>query len=213
MVVRKERSLEEPVRHAPDTREQAPGIYAQAVEGGTAPSENADEAEAGILGDGANHIPLNELGGDAAREPDVPCLISVDSTEDRVDGRLLRKDTIGFEQRGEDHANGGIESRNRSKVQPDVGLRDAMVETEQSTAQLPVRRGCWQCAAQSPQQPLMNELLSRDARKRTARGVLEGRISETCEGERRRFLATGEDLQQLGERLGLRIPEPERSGE
>ena len=213
MVVRKDGSLEKPVRHAADTRKQPLGIYAQAVKGSATPSEDTDKAETGILRDGANRIPLNELGGDAARQPDVPGLVPVDATEDRVGGRLLRQDTIGLEQRGKDQANGGIEGRDRGKVQPDVGLRDAEIKTEQGTAQLPVRRGCGQCAAQSPQQPFMNELLFCDACKCTASGVLEGRTSETGEGERRRFLAAGENLQQLGERLGLRIPEPERSGE
>ena len=212
MVAKKERSLEEPVRHATDTPEQPFGIYAQALEGSATPSEDADKAEAGILGDGANRISLNELGGDAARQPDVSGLVSMDAAEDRAGDRLLRKDTIGLEQQGEDRANGGIEGRDRGKVQPDVGLRDAVIETEQGTAQLPVRRGRWQCAAQSPQQPLMNELLTRNPRKCTASGVLEGRISETGEGKRRRFLAAGENLQQLRQRLGLRIPEPEWSG-
>ena len=59
----------------------------------------------------------------------------------------------------------------------------------------------------------MNELLSGDARQCTASGVLEERISETCEGERCRYLAAGETLQQLRERLGLPVPEPQRSGE
>jgi hypothetical protein len=116
MVVRKGRSLEEPVRHAADTREQPLGIYAQAVNGTATPSKDADEAEAGILGDGANHISLSEFGGDAARQPDVPSLVPVDATEDRVGGRLLRQDTIGLKQRGKDQANGGIEGRNRGKV-------------------------------------------------------------------------------------------------
>src|SRR5437899_1626554 len=126
---------------------------------------------------------------------------------------MRREDTIGLEQRSEDQANGRIEGCDRGKVQPDVGLCDAMIETEQGTAQLRVRRGCWQCAAQSPQQPLMNELLFCDARECTASGVLDGRPSQTCEGKRRRFLAARESLQQLGKRLGLCIPEPERSGE
>ncbi len=55
----------------------------------------------------------------------------------------------------------------------------------------------------------MNELLSRDPRKCTASRVFDGPTAETCEGERRQFLAAGEDLQQLGERLGLCIPQPE----
>jgi len=108
--------LEEPVRHAADTHEQPLGIYAQPVESSATPSEDADKAEASILGDGADHMPLNELGGDAAREPDVPGLVSVDATEDRVDGRLLREDTIGGEQRGKDQANGRIEGGDRGKV-------------------------------------------------------------------------------------------------
>jgi hypothetical protein len=93
----------------------------------------------------------------------MPGLVPLDATEDRIGGRFLREDAIGLEQCGEDQANGGIESRDRGKVQPDVGLRDAMVEPEQGTAQFPVRRGCGQSAAQSPQQPLMNELLFCDA--------------------------------------------------
>jgi predicted small metal-binding protein len=32
-----------------------------------------------------------------------------------------------------------------------------------------------------------------------------------CEGESCGFLAAGKDLQELGERLGLRIREPERA--
>src|SRR5260221_6145290 len=55
----------------------------------------------------------------------------------------------------------------------------------------------------------MDELLLRDAREPTASRVLERRPSKPCEGERRRFLAAGEDLQELGERLGLRSSEPE----
>src|SRR6266403_630501 len=90
-------SLEEPVRHAADTREQPLGIDAQAFERNPAPCKNADEAEAGSLGNGANHIPLNELGCDPAREPDVPRLVPVDAAEDRVGGGLSRKDTIGLE--------------------------------------------------------------------------------------------------------------------
>src|SRR5260370_11212198 len=84
-----------------------------------------------------------------------------------------------------------------------------MIETEQGAPQLPVARGCRQRAAQTPQQPLMDELFLRDARERTASCVLERRPPKTCEGERCRFLAAGEDLQELGERLGLRISEPE----
>jgi len=93
---------------------------------------------------------LNERGGDAARQPNVPGLVPVDAVEDRAGDRLLREDMIGLEQRGKDQTNGGIEGRDRGKVQPDVGLRDAVIETEQGTVQLPVRRGCWQRAAQSP---------------------------------------------------------------
>ncbi|MGC1888856.1 MAG: hypothetical protein WA709_22655, partial [Stellaceae bacterium] len=81
-----------------DPREQPLSIDAQAVEGSTTTSEDADETEAGILGDSANHIRLNELGRDPAREPDVPGLVPVDATEDRDGGRLLREDTIGLEQ-------------------------------------------------------------------------------------------------------------------
>src|ERR1700751_2643064 len=88
-----------------------------------------------------------------------------------------------------------------------------MVETQKGAAQLPVRRGCRQRIAQSSQQPLMNELLLCNARERAASRLFEGRISETCEGDRRRLLAAGKDLQQLGKRLGLRISEPERLGE
>ena len=213
MVVRKGRSPEEPVRYAADTLEQPLGIYAQAVESSSTPSEDADETEAGILGDGANHIPLNERAGNPAREPNVPGLVPVDATEDRGDDWFSREGAIGLQQRGKDHTNRGIKGRYRGKVQPDIGLRDAVVETKQGSAQLPVRRRCRQCAAQSPQQPLMNELLFGDARKCTASNVLEWRISETCEGERRRFLAAGENLQQLRQRLGLRISKPERSGQ
>ncbi|MGA8756574.1 MAG: hypothetical protein WB611_09610 [Stellaceae bacterium] len=59
----------------------------------------------------------------------------------------------------------------------------------------------------------MNELVFCDARKCKASSGLNRRISETGKGERCRFLAAGEDLQQLGESVGRRIPEPERSGE
>lgn len=128
-------------------------------------------------------------------------------------GRLLREDAIGLEQCGEHQANGGIERRDRGKVQPDIGLRNALVETEQGVAQFPVRRGRRQCAPQSPQQPFMNEFVFCDAREYMAGSVLNGRSCETAEGERRRFLAAGEDLQQLGEGVGRRIPEPERSAE
>jgi hypothetical protein len=58
----------------------------------------------------------------------------------------------------------------------------------------------------------VNELVFGNAGKCTASSVLDGRNSQTCEGERRGFLAAGENLQQLRQRLGLRIPEPERSG-
>jgi hypothetical protein len=58
----------------------------------------------------------SRLGGDTARQPDVPGLVPVDPTEDRVGGRLLRQDTIGLEQRCKDQANGGIEGRDRGKV-------------------------------------------------------------------------------------------------
>ncbi len=142
--------MEEPVRHAADTREQPLGVDAQAVEGSSTPGEDPDEAETGILGNGTNNVLLNERGGDAARQPNVPGLVPVDAVEDRAGDRLLREDMIGLEQRGKDQANGGIEGRDRGKVQPDVGLCDAVIETEQGTVQLPVRRGCWQRAAQSP---------------------------------------------------------------
>ncbi len=58
----------------------------------------------------------------------------------------------------------------------------------------------------------MDELLFRDACEPMTSRVLDRRTSETSEGQRCRFLAAGEDLQELGERLGLRISEPERSG-
>ena len=41
---------------------------------------------------------------------------------------MRREDTIGLEQRSEDQANGRIEGCDRGKVQPDVGLCDAMIE-------------------------------------------------------------------------------------
>src|SRR5260221_3863481 len=86
-----------------------------------------------------------------------------------------------------------------------------MMEPEQGAPKLPVSRGCRQRAAQPPQHPLMDELFLRDARERTTSRVIERRPPKTCEGERCRFLAAGEDLQELGERLGLRISEPEGS--
>ena len=213
MVVRKGRSPKEPVRYAADTDEQPLGIDAQAVESSSTPSEDADETEASILGDGANHIPLNERAGNPAREPDVPGFVPVDATEDRGDDWFSREGAIGLQQRGKDHTNREIKGCDRGEVQPDIDLSDAVVETKQGPAQLPVRRGCWQCVAQFPQQPLMNELLFCDVRKCTASNVLEGQISETCEGEQRRFLAAGENLQQFRQCLGLRISEPERSGQ
>src|SRR5260370_42453492 len=103
-----------------------------------------------MLGDGANHIPLNELGGDAAREPDVPGLVPLDAAEDRVGGRLLRQGTIGLERRSEDHANSGIESRGRGKVQPDIGLRRPVGGAERGTAAVPVLAWCAQWAWHAP---------------------------------------------------------------
>ena len=64
-MAKEERSPEQPVRHAADTREQPLGINAQAVEGSTTPNKDADKTQSGILGDGANRIPLDELTGNA----------------------------------------------------------------------------------------------------------------------------------------------------
>ncbi|HZD28043.1 MAG TPA: hypothetical protein VE251_05025, partial [Xanthobacteraceae bacterium] len=102
----------------------------------------------------------------------MPGLVAVDATEDPGDCRLSRERAVGLEQRGEDHANRGIEGGDRSKVQPNVGLRNAIVETQKGAAQLPVRRGRRQRIAQSPQQPLMDQLFLCDTRKPTASRIL-----------------------------------------
>ena len=70
----------------------------------------------------------------------MPGLVALDATEDRGDCGLSREGPVGLEQSGEDHANCGIKGRNRSEMQSDIGLRDAMVEAQQGAAQLPVRR-------------------------------------------------------------------------
>src|ERR1700739_4850333 len=124
----------------------------------------------------------------------MPGLVAVDAMQDRGDCRLSRERAGGLEQCGEDHANRGIEGGDRSKVQTNVGLRNATVETQKGATQLPVRRGRRQRIAQSPQQPLMDQLFLCDARKPTASRILEGRASKMCKGVRRRFLTAGKDL-------------------
>src|SRR6516165_3487179 len=101
------------------------------------------------------------------------------------------------EQGGEDQANSGIERRDRSKVEPEVRLRDAVVKAQHGAAQLLISGGRWQGAAQAPQQPLMEEFLSRYAHESATGGVFERRAPETSEGERGRFFAACEDLQKL----------------
>src|SRR5271156_2988248 len=103
----------------------------------------------------------------------MPGLVAGDATQDSGDCWLSRESAVGLEQRGEDHANRGIKGGDRSKVQPDVGLRNAVVETQKGAAQLPVRRGCRQRIAQSPQQPLMDQLFLCDTRKPTASRILD----------------------------------------
>ena len=56
----------------------------------------------------------------------------------------------------------------------------------------------------------MDQLFLCDACKSAASRILQWRTPKMREGECRRFLAASEDLQQLGERLGLSIPESER---
>jgi hypothetical protein len=84
-----------------------------------------------------------------------------------------------------------------------------MIETQKGAAQLSIRRECRQPATQSPQQTLMDQFLVGDARQPTASSVLERRTSKMGKSVRRRFLAAGEDLEELGKRLGRGIAEPE----
>src|SRR5260370_34433413 len=106
----------------------------------------------------------------------MPGLVAVDATQDSGDYRLSRESAVGLEQRGKDHANRGIKGGDRSKVQPDVGLRNAVVETQKGAAQLPVRRGCRQRIAQSPQQPLMDQFLVWYPGQPMASGILEAEL-------------------------------------
>ena len=141
----------------------------------------------------------------------MPALVAMDAAKNRGDFRLSREHPVGLQQCGEDQANRGIKGGNRSKVEPDFGLRDAMIEAEKGAAQLPVRRGRRQRGAHPAQQPLMDQLFICDACKPTASSILQRRTPEMREGQHRRFLPAGKALQELGKRLGLHISEPKRS--
>src|ERR1700747_3830139 len=124
----------------------------------------------------------------------MPGLVAVDAMQDRGDCRLSRERAGGLEQCGDDHANRGIEGGDRSKVQPNVGLRNATVETQKGAAQLPVWRGRRQRIAQSPQQPLMGQLLVRYPCQPMASGLIDRRASKMCKGVRRGVLNARKDL-------------------
>src|SRR5947209_20589347 len=108
----------------------------------------------------------------------MPGLVALDATEDRGDCGLSREGPVGLEQSGEDHGTCGIKGRNRSEMQSDIGLRDAMVEAPQGAAQLPVRRRWRQRRAHPPQQPFMDQLFLCDTREPTASRIFQRRTPE-----------------------------------
>ena len=88
----------------------------------------------------------------------MPGLVAMDASKYPGDFRLLGEGAATLKLSSEDHANRGIKGRDRSQMQPDIGLRHAIIEAEQSAAQFPIRCGRRQRGVQSPQQPLMDQL-------------------------------------------------------
>jgi hypothetical protein len=164
-------------------------LDAEAFASRAAPSEDVDETASRALGNATNDIPASEFDRHAPRDADMPSLVPMYATEDAGNARLLREDAIRLEQCREDQANRGIERRDRGEMQPNLDVSDAVVKAEQDVSQLPISRGCRQRPAQTSQQPLMNELLPRDAREPTAARIRDRRTPKTCEGEECRFLA------------------------